>query len=292
MKQPSEGNFFRMLGTTLLKSPRKTRVPAAVEISRVSGSFGAAGLFAFLRNGRKAEKGCPLPAFFWATTPILIFLCFMGLLSLSAIGQIVNAPNAPVFVEDFEVYNDYTLVKPGTGTQPNANLIPEGTYTLIANPSHSHGSFSSFPGHGGSGKMLVANGKGAICSVWSRKISGLTQGKTYTVRLWAANAYPTSPAQLQFRINTDIPLAPILSLQPGQTGVWEQLQSTFVAPDSEILLTVLDNNAVGNGNDFAIDDISIFDAAATYFFENFEYESAYNFTEPGNSAQYPNGNPV
>ena len=183
----------------------------------------------------------------------------------------VTATTVPVFVEDFEVYSSYTFVKPGTSVAPNTSLTAEGNYTIIANPNYSHNLYVSFPDHSGSGKMLVANGKaaapGLADNVWSRKNSGLTKGASYKAKFHAANVYPDNPAQLQFRVNSATQ-APTLTLQGGRAGVWESLEVTFTAPASEFILTIRDLNTGAGGNDFAIDDISISDAAnaATVYF--------------------------
>ncbi len=214
--------------------------------------------------------------------------------------------NVPIFVEDFEVYNDYNLVKPGTTKKTasdcavvvNCSLWREGSYTIIGNPNFSHSSFADFPARGGSGKMLVANGKNQVDRVWSRRISGLKKGQAYAVELYAAKVHIADPAILQFKLNSvfiGVPLTLNSEVIPtnaggGNTAQWQLLQASFIAPASEFVLGVVGQKISAGGNDFAIDDIRIFDATTTYFYENFEYESKYNYVEPGNSLNLSNGN--
>ena len=82
-----------------------------------------------------------------------------------------------VFKEDFEVLSDYQYVAPLaagvsalTGTAP---LWPEGTYTIITSPQTNHPLFCSFVDHTtGSGRMLVANGRGGkVASSPIRKLA-------------------------------------------------------------------------------------------------------------------------
>ena len=111
------------------------------------------------------------------------------------VGSVASPPvvsNYTVFVEDFENFSDYALVNTGLTKKVNADcpanctLYAEGTYTLIGNPRFGHPLFADFPARGGSGKMLVANGKNQSDRVWTKRIIGLRKGQNYSVEAYAA----------------------------------------------------------------------------------------------------------
>jgi uncharacterized repeat protein (TIGR01451 family) len=191
---------------------------------------------------------------------------------------------ALIFKEDFEVSSDYSYVGPG----PNV-LVPEGLYTIDTNPNRSHTAFASFGDHTtGSGRMLIANGRAVVNSVWSRRISGLTTGRQYRLRLFGASAFPAAPARLEFRING----AAVANQQlPATTGIWTGLSVLFNAGASEVTVAVVDLTTAAGGNDFVVDDIEVIDttSGATLLKEDFEVSSDYTYVGPGPNVLFPEG---
>lgn len=173
-----------------------------------------------------------------------------------------------IFKEDFEVLSDYQYVAPLKTTPApylTSPLWPEGTYTISANPQSNHPLFCSFTGHGGAGKMLVANGRGGrVESIWSRTVSGLTPGSQYRLSVWAANAYHVSPPTLQFTVDNVVVGTPLTLLVSGaacpatpSSPLWQQLVVTFTAQSSQAVINLQDTNLTAGGNDMAIDDIEL-----------------------------------
>jgi hypothetical protein len=172
------------------------------------------------------------------------------------------SPPSSLLKDDFETStthgSQYTFVAPANNTV----LFPSGVYTVATNPRAVHNLFCSFGDHtSGTGKMLIANGGSSQSTVWSRSISGLVVGRQYRMRLYAASAYPLSPAQLQFRVNGTA-LAPTLTLSinggacPG-SAVWQGLETTFTAPATTATIAIVNLTTAASGNDFAIDDVEV-----------------------------------
>ncbi|MFN7920008.1 MAG: DUF4082 domain-containing protein [Bryobacteraceae bacterium] len=177
--------------------------------------------------------------------------------------QAANAPFAP-FKEDFEgspsFLSDYAYVAPSN----NKVLYSPGLYSIATNPQTVHDLFCSYGDHtSGSGKMMVVNGQSAVQTAWSKTISGLASGQSYTISLWVASAYPLNAAQLQVTAGgaTLYPsiIAPTYAgVCPASTSnVWQQLQVTFVAQGSSATISVIDLTTAADGNDFAVDDIEV-----------------------------------
>jgi hypothetical protein len=149
-------------------------------------------------------------------------------------------------------------------TSGNANTLwDEGTYSVGINPYLFHSSWTSFGDHTtGTGDMLIVNGAESPVTVWQGTLSSpLVVGQTYEFSAWVANLYPPpvgvgttpiNPAQLQFSVGGSA-IGSIYTA-PG-VGVWSEFTATFVAGIEPI--AVLDLDTAPNGNDFALDDISI-----------------------------------
>ena len=146
----------------------------------------------------------------------------------------------------------------------NANTLwDEGTYSVGTDPFSFHSSWTSFGDHTtGTGNMLIVNGDANPVNVWQGTLSSpLVAGQTYEFSAWVANLYPPpvglgttpiNPAQLQFSVGGST-IGSIYTA-PG-VGVWSEFTATFVAGIEPV--AVLDLQTAPNGNDFALDDISI-----------------------------------
>ena len=203
------------------------------------------------------------------TGKLAVLFCLGGLAASQASANLI-------FNGDFSAGNtgftsDYTYIAPGTVNPPGApdqgqsdyTLWDEGTYSVGTDPNSLHASWASFGDHTtGTGNMMIVNGAASPVSVWQGTLtSALVVGQTYEFSAWVANLYPppvgvgttpTAPAQLQFSIGGNQVGASFTA--PG-VGVWSEFTATFVAGSEPI--AVLDLNTLPNGNDFALDDISL-----------------------------------
>lgn len=132
----------------------------------------------------------------------------------------------------------------------------EGQYAVVDSPLDVHPSWANFGDNSsGSGLMLTANGSTtAGLAVWRQTVA-VVPGEDYTFSAWAANNFMNNPAALSFRAND----VEILSLQlTSALGSWTNVTTVLNAgAASSIEFEIVDTATFGNGNDFALDDISL-----------------------------------
>ncbi|HWE95691.1 MAG TPA: hypothetical protein VG269_17125 [Tepidisphaeraceae bacterium] len=143
-----------------------------------------------------------------------------------------------------------------------------GHYSVDSDPSHFNPTAKSFGDHTtGQGQMLLTDGSPvAGAQVWGQTMTGVPHTQytfSYYSASWGTNGAggitDQSPATL---------LATANGLQVGSTlqllasdGVWSHFSGTFDSgSQSTIILEIQDLNTTFQGNDFAIDDISVLPA--------------------------------
>jgi hypothetical protein len=181
-------------------------------------------------------------------------LAIMGTLLCSAIGAVQFAEAAERFVNgDFEAgtagfTSDYNF----NGTD---NTL-DGQFAVVDSPLDVHPSWANYGDHtSGTGLMLTANGSTASgLAVWRQTVS-VVPGEDYTFSAWAANSFNNNPANLSFRADG----VEFLSLLLGVgLGLWTNVTTVLNAgAASSIEFEIVDLVTFGNGNDFALDDISL-----------------------------------
>ena len=131
-----------------------------------------------------------------------------------------------------------------------------GSFAVTSNPNNVHGSWGIFDDHTVAGTlMLTANGSTtAGLAVW-RETVAVVPGADYTFSAWGASTFSANPALLSFRAN-DVEFA---TLQlPAGVGVWTNGTTVVNAGAStSIEFEIVDLATEGNGNDLALDDISL-----------------------------------
>ena len=149
---------------------------------------------------------------------------------------------------------DYTYVMDIPNVQNEMN--PEGTYTVINNPSLVHGAFAGCNDHtGGNGNMMVINGAASFQNIWCQTIT-ISPDTYYNVSAWVASVISSSPAILQFSINGS-PIGPIINA-PSTPCSWIPFNATWNSGSTTSAeICILNLNTAAGGNDFAIDDISM-----------------------------------
>lgn len=146
--------------------------------------------------------------------------------------------------------SDYSYFAPNMGSLTSAS-----TYTVDNNPVDNHPSWAVFGDHTSSlGLMFLANGAGdASKEVWSQTVSGLSVGATYTFTAYGASVYSTSPATIRLKVNGTTVDTKALD---ATIGSWGKIEGTWVATTGSATLDIYDLVTAGDGNDFALDDIS------------------------------------
>jgi hypothetical protein len=105
--------------------------------------------------------------------------------------------------------------------------------------------------------MMTINGADvASVEVWSETVSVVPETQYY-FSTWIASSHPTSPAMLDFSINgasigTTFAAA-------ATTGLWQQFYTSWYSGvNTTAQLSLVNQNTIFYGNDFALDDI-VFD---------------------------------
>lgn len=148
------------------------------------------------------------------------------------------------------------------------DLYPEGTYDVITNPQADHNLFSAFEDHtpgADTGLMMVINGSGAPDRIiWSEGTVGTpligAAGTDFTFSFWVASVYPDSPASLNLWINGEKLDGVTFNALGGQEnlGVWQNFTYSGVSGAQGITsITLTNSNLEPQGNDFALDDLSL-----------------------------------
>lgn len=137
----------------------------------------------------------------------------------------------------------------------NSNLWNEGTYYVDSDASLHHESFVGY-GHNGGNFMMVNGSTSPGTNVWTEQIS-VNPNTYYAFSTWVCTLAGTSSqvAWLQFSIN-GVQIGEVFSA-PSSTMIWEQFYELWYSGSSTTAtITILNQNTVGSGNDFGLDDIS------------------------------------
>lgn len=162
--------------------------------------------------------------------------------------------------------SDYTQINPLTGASFS------GSYAYVNNPNAMDTSFiSGGDKTTGIGKMLVYNGSTSATRkfIWTTSstggaIGGFTIGSTYTFSYWIKSVSPdvTNDATRAnigvFFVGADTFNPTTLnSVAPLPNEGWRQVQYSFRATATAVLIRLWDINTSALGNDFALDDFAI-----------------------------------
>ena len=170
---------------------------------------------------------------------------------------------------------DYTFVSaPNPPAPPCAPFISEGCYA-IAYTAHNppqytvkdyYSGFTAIPDHTGGtpGAMLFANGAPASNFVWKQTLTVLPN-TTYLFSAWVSSGLnDPAPANLRFQVDTSAgcsgssSFTGIGTLNANTAPGWVQGYATFrTGSSTSVCVGLLNQNSAANGNDFAIDDLSV-----------------------------------
>jgi len=139
-------------------------------------------------------------------------------------------------------------------------LSTDGTYAIASNPNLTHTNFASCNDHTPAPgvNMMVVNGSViANTNIWCQTIS-VTPNTTYIFEMWGISTVGSGPANLRIRFNN---VAASNTFQfPLATCSWQQYTTSWYSGNSNSVTICISNIVLaGPGNDFAIDDISLFE---------------------------------
>ena len=135
------------------------------------------------------------------------------------------------------------------------NLYGEGTYFVGADAQNYHPDFHG-TAHGGTGNFMIINGStSSNTNVWTQQIN-VTPNTDYAFSTWVCTVSSAgNAALLQFAINGN-QLGDVFSA-PQSTNEWLRFYELWNSGNSTTAtITILNQNTVGSGNDFGLDDIS------------------------------------
>jgi gliding motility-associated-like protein len=135
--------------------------------------------------------------------------------------------------------------------QPNTT---EGQYRVTNNPPSWNPGLTNCPDHtGGGGNMMAVNGSPIVnARIWSQTVA-VTPNTNYAFSTWVQSLFAVNPANLKFSINNIIIGN---NIQAGAVCNWIRFGTTWNSgPATSAVITIVNNNTVAAGNDFAIDDI-------------------------------------
>ncbi len=138
---------------------------------------------------------------------------------------------------------------------PGGPFAP-GWLSVGVNPNAYNGAWTNCGDHTtGSGNQLIVDGHTTPNSnLWCQTVS-VTAGKMYLFRFYVQCVFPTNPPQLIALANN----ASIGSITGGATCDWLMFEACFTATSGTVQLCIQEVSLVGFGNDFAIDDIELFE---------------------------------
>lgn len=138
----------------------------------------------------------------------------------------------------------------------NTNLFGEGTYYVDSDASLHHENFFGY-GHGDDGNFMIVNGATVPgTNVWTEQIT-VVPNAYYAFSTWVCTlaGQANEVALLQFSINGE-QIGEVFSAPP-ERYIWEQFYELWYSGNSTTAtITILNQNTVGSGNDFGLDDIS------------------------------------
>ena len=143
----------------------------------------------------------------------------------------------------------------------------EGTFAIVRNPRfvHPHASSYSDNTHDSAALLMAVNGSTlSNQEIWSQTVN-VVSDSYYTFQAYVSSWVSSSPATLQFNFSSASASSPqdyfasYRFTAPSTTSFWAKVQDVVHIPNlSQIRITIYDTNTSGGGNDFALDDIGLY----------------------------------
>ena len=140
-----------------------------------------------------------------------------------------------------------------------SGTMPQGAFCINDNSGDYHAGWSDCKDRSGSGLMLISDGATAPNeAIWCQTVN-IEQNKDYAFSAWINTVINLAPPVMQFRINGNVLGQPFESNDtPCEWQEFYEIWNSGTATTAEIC--ILNQNTIGNGNDFGIDDISLREA--------------------------------
>ncbi len=153
-------------------------------------------------------------------------------------------------------------IAPGTSSYfVSPTMFEAGSYNIVSFDTL-HPSWFDFYDHtsgNADGRYMVVNGGAGSGGgmAWSATVS-VTAGTDYELGAWFASVYAFATATLKFVVIGDTTLASGNFGAPDSTGVWEHTTFGFnTGSATAVTIQIWDVSGISDGNDYAIDDITL-----------------------------------
>ncbi len=132
----------------------------------------------------------------------------------------------------------------------------EGEYFVTPNPSSWNGGFTNCSDHTtGSGNMLLLNGHPvAGTNFWCQTIATVI-GRTYQFEFWSCSVVAFNIGQLNIKVNGNS----VGATAAGGLCNWTYYSVSFIATSSSTQICLSESTGIRGGNDFAVDDIALYE---------------------------------
>jgi hypothetical protein len=160
-----------------------------------------------------------------------------------------------------------------------ASIVAEGTYAVVNDAHTVHPNFFCNQDHTtGSGKFMAVNGAGvANVKVWYLTLNSVQPGVRYEFSTWITSLHETNPAILQFSINGELMGQPFQAYP--YTCTWYQFFHLWDSGENDqATISIVNQNTILSGNDFALDDISF--ATVLVYYDTVWVEVLPQFNSP------------
>ena len=135
--------------------------------------------------------------------------------------------------------------------------MPQGAFCISDNSDYYHAGWSECFDHtSGSGKMFITDAANVPNQkVWCQTVNNVQPNQTYAFSTQVTAVFPTAPPVLQFSINGDLLGEPFAA--PSDVCAWNEFFQTWESgPNTSAEICIVNQNTIGQGNDFALDDLS------------------------------------
>jgi hypothetical protein len=159
------------------------------------------------------------------------------------------------------------------------SIVDEGTYAVVNDAHTVHPNFFCNHDHtSGSGKMMATNGSGVQnVKVWYHTLTNVRPNTRYEFSTWITSLHETNPALLQFSINGELMDEPFQAYP--YTCDWYQFFYIWDSDTNEqATISIVNQNTILSGNDFALDDISF--ATVLVYYDTVYVEVLPQFNSP------------
>jgi gliding motility-associated-like protein len=163
-------------------------------------------------------------------------------------------PNERIINGDFELGDQDFTSQYGVDCSPGS--IEEGYYCVNNTSAVYYSNWNGCYDHtSGGGNMMIINASTAAgVQLWCQNIT-VTPNTDYAFSTWISSVFPDNPALLQFTLNNT--LLGDTFRATGNTCEWNEFFTIWNSgPTTNAQICVVNQNTLGWGNDFAMDDIS------------------------------------